>query len=126
MQAKGETPASKKILIVDDNVDAAESMAALLQVIGCEVRTSYSGSESLAAAEAFRPDVIFVDIFMPDLKGFEVAERIRRTSWGDGITICALTGYDQIEKGRWLEAGIDLHLVKPIKLEALRHVLVSA
>jgi len=108
-------PSRRRILIVDDNGDAAESLGMMLDVLGYETRTAGDGVEGLRAAADFRPDVTLLDIGMPGLNGYEVARRIRLQQWGQDMALIALTGWSQPEdKRRTLEAGFDLHLVKPV------------
>jgi PAS domain S-box-containing protein len=118
---------SLRVLVADDNRDAAESMAALLRALGGEVNVAYDGVEAVEAARAFRPDVILLDIGMPRLDGYGAARAIRREFDGRGVKIVALTGWGQ-EGDRRLtrDAGFDNHLVKPAELEALRRVLDEA
>jgi CheY-like chemotaxis protein len=115
-----------RILIADDNRDAADSLSMLLELAGHEVRVAHLGRAALSLAQAFRPDVALLDIGMPDLSGYEVAQALRKESWGQTIKLIALTGWGQ-ERDRQeaLEAGFDHHLTKPIdpnELEVLiRH-----
>ena len=104
-----------KILVVDDHQDGAESMSALLALQGHEVRMAHDGEAALAAADAFRPDVMLLDIGLPLLSGYEVCRRLREQPWGRQITVIALTGWgdqDAVTKGE--AAGFDRHLVKPV------------
>ena len=104
-----------KVLVVDDHRDGAESMSALLALQGHEVRMAHDGESALAAADAFRPDVMLLDIGLPLLSGYEVCRRLRQEAWGRQITVIALTGWgdqDAVKKGE--EAGFDHHLVKPV------------
>ncbi len=118
---------SLRILVVDDNEDAAVSLAMMLEILGNEVQTAHDGLEALEAAPAFRPDVILLDIGMPRLNGHEVARRIRRQPWGKGVLLVALTGWGQEEdRRRSREAGFDFHLVKPVDAAALEKVLAEA
>ncbi len=114
------------VLVVDDNRDAAESLAVLLQMWGHEVHVVYDGQEALEAAEAFRPDVILLDIGLPKKSGYEVARHIRDAR-PEGVVLVALTGWGQEEdRRRSQEAGFDHHLTKPVELPALLAVLASA
>jgi CheY-like chemotaxis protein len=114
------------ILVVDDNEDAASSLAMMLKIMGNEVRTAHDGEEGIAAAAAFRPDMIILDIGMPRLNGFDACRRIREQPWGRGIFIVALTGWGQEDdKRRSHEAGFDHHLVKPVEPAALEELLKS-
>src|SRR4030095_15390998 len=119
--SRAENP--KRIMVVDDNVDAAESLAMLLEMLGHDVRTVTEGSKVVAAAEAFCPDVMFLDISLPDVNGFELAAALRKLPSLDALQLVALTGYGQEEyRQRSLDAGFDHHWVKPLdirKLESL-------
>ena len=133
----GDQPADKpdtvhatarhRILVVDDNVDAAETLALMLTMIGHETLTAHDGLEALDVAAAFRPGVIVLDIGMPKLNGYEAARLIRQQAWGTDMVLIALTGWGQEEdKRRALEAGFDSHLVKPVLPEALEKLLAEA
>ena len=118
-------PPHARILVVDDNEDAANSLATLLEVMGYEVRTAYDGPEAIAAADEFNPAVALLDIGLPGMDGYEVAARLR-PMLGNEAVLVALTGYGQEEdRQRAFAAGFDLHLVKPTSVEAL-HELLSA
>ena len=111
--------------MVDDNEDGAESLAMFLQIGGHEVKTAYDGEQALAMAEAFRPDVVLLDIGMPKLNGYEACRRIRESGFTDQLVI-AVTGYGQDEDRRLCrEAGFDDHVVKPIGLSDLEKILVN-
>ena len=114
---------SKRILVADDNRDGAETMGMLLKLSGHEVYLAHSGGEALDVAKRERPDIAVLDIGMPDLNGYEVAERIRHEAWGERIKLIAVTGWGQAEdKRRALAAGFNHHLTKPVdptQLEAL-------
>ncbi|HET6961686.1 MAG TPA: ATP-binding protein, partial [Terriglobia bacterium] len=118
-------PATKRrILIVDDNVDSAESLTILLALEGNETHTAYDGLDALAAAASFRPDVILLDIGLPELNGYDVARRIREQPWGRHIMLVALTGWGQEEdRRRSHEAGFDYHLTKPVDPMSLKELL---
>jgi PAS domain S-box-containing protein len=114
----------RRILVVDDNVDAADSMGQLLELLGNEVRTANDGEAGIAVAEAFRPEVVFMDIGMPKLNGHEACRRIRAQPWGKGMVLVALTGWGQDEDRRkTAAAGFDHHLVKPVDPHALNRFL---
>lgn len=116
----------RRILVADDNTDAAESMGALLAMEGHEVRIVHDGPAALAAGAAFEPDVALIDIGMPKLTGYEVAERIRSQPWGQRVLLIALTGWGQEDdKRRALAAGFDHHLTKPVVGETLHNLLVE-
>ena len=115
-----------RVLVVDDNQDAADSLAMLLSLMGNEAVTVHDGLEALEVAATFRPDVVLLDIGMPRLDGYEVCRRIRQQTWGKGMSLFALTGWGQEEdRRRSLAAGFDAHLVKPVSIEALEQLLAG-
>jgi len=110
--------------VVDDNVDAAESLAVLLRLEGHEVRVAPDGPAALAAAQAEPPEMVVLDLGMPGMDGFEVARRLRGQPGSDGVLLVALTGWAQEEdRRRCYEAGFDGHLPKPVEWDALRQFL---
>jgi CheY-like chemotaxis protein len=116
----------RRILIADDNQDAADSLSMLLQLAGHDVRVAHLGRAALALAEAFRPDTAVLDIGMPDLSGYEVAQMLRREPWATKMQLIALTGWGQHDdRRRAMEAGFDHHLVKPVDTDQLRGLIVS-
>ncbi len=116
--------ARRRILVVDDNVDAAESLAVLLRLEGHEVRVACDGPAALAAAQADPPEMVVLDLGMPGMDGFEVARRLRALPGSDGVLLVALTGWAQGEdRRRCHEAGFDGHLPKPVEWDALRQFL---
>ena len=119
-------PAPLRILVVDDNLDAADSLGMVLRMMGHDVETAHDGLEAVGAATAFRPDVILLDIGLPKLDGYEVARRIREQDGGAEVVLVALTGWGQEEdRQRSREAGFDLHLTKPVDFKALQKLLVG-
>lgn len=113
-----------RVLVVDDNQDSATTMSMLLRVLGAETRTAYDGEQAVAVAAEFRPAMIFLDIGLPKLDGYEAARRIRSEPWGKSIVLAALTGWgndDDVARSR--DAGFDHHLIKPLELDALRQLL---
>ena len=113
-----------RILLADDNRDALDSLATLLQCDGHEVHTAGDGAEALEVAASCHPDVVLLDIGMPKLDGYEVARRIRAEPWGKDAVLIALTGWGQDEdRRRSREVGFDSHLVKPLDPEALSTLL---
>jgi CheY-like chemotaxis protein len=117
---------TKRILIADDNLDAAESLRLWLQLAGHQVSIATNGAEALSVAKTFLPEVALLDLGMPDLSGFDVARSIRRAPWGGGIVLIALTGWGQEEdRRRTTEAGFDHHLTKPIPPEAIEELIRS-
>lgn len=113
-----------RILVVDDNRDAADSLSIMLKVMGNELRTAYDGEQAVATAAQFRPDVILLDIGLPKLNGYETARAIRQEPWGKQMILIALTGWGQ-DQDRQLsqDAGFDQHLVKPADPAALTKLL---
>jgi CheY-like chemotaxis protein len=112
--------------VVDDNRDAAESLGMILNLYGHEVELAHSGMRALEIANSRPPDIGVLDIGMPDLSGYEVAERIRDEEWGKNVTLIALTGWGQeSDKQRALLAGFDHHLTKPIDPEQLKRLFDS-
>ena len=115
---------TRRILLVDDNVDAVQSLARLLDVLGYEPLVTTSGAAALEQGPQFRPDVVLLDLGMPGMDGFETAVRLRREAWGAGAVLIALTGWGQPEDmRRTREAGFAAHLVKPLDLDALLDLL---
>jgi PAS domain S-box-containing protein len=115
-----------RILVADDNEDAATSLATLLGLFGHELRTASDGLEAVEAAAAFRPEVVMMDIGMPKLNGYDACRRIREAPWGRDVLMIALTGWGQEEdKRRSQEAGFDHHLVKPVDTALLVKLVAS-
>src|SRR5262249_19296206 len=117
--------APRRVLIVDDNRDGADSLATLLQLLGHEVRTEYSAEGALAHVRGFDPHLVLLDIGLPRIDGYEVARRMRTAS--PTRRLIALSGYGRNEdQQRSAEAGFDAHLIKPVDLAELRRVIASA
>jgi CheY-like chemotaxis protein len=114
----------RRVLVVDDNRDAAASLGMLLKYLGAEVHTVGDGAAALSAIESYRPDVVLLDIGMPVMDGFEVARRIRENHSHDHIVLVALTGWGQAEdRNRTRDAGFDHHLVKPADISTIQTLL---
>jgi CheY-like chemotaxis protein len=114
----------RRVLVVDDNKDAALTLSMMLDLMGSEARIAYSGFEALEVAEQFRPEVVLLDIGMPGLNGYDTARRLREQPWGRDIVLVALTGWGQNEdRQRSQAAGFDDHVVKPIEPAALEKLL---
>jgi CheY-like chemotaxis protein len=113
---RGSRPASgRRVLVADDNRDAAESMAMLLKFAGCSVDVTFDGASALKLVERLRPQIVLLDIGMPEMDGYEVARRIRAMPHGKEIVLVALTGWGQEEdRRRASAAGFDEHLTKPV------------
>jgi CheY-like chemotaxis protein len=109
-----------RILVVDDNRDAAASMTKILEIMGNCVHVAYDGAEAITSAAEFRPQVVLLDIGLPIVNGYEVARAIRRESWGRDMYLVAVTGWGQQEhRQRSEQAGFDQHLVKPVDLRVI-------
>jgi CheY-like chemotaxis protein len=116
----------RRILVVDDNRDSAESLAMLLKLSGNEMHTAYDGFEAVEAAAAFRPDVVLLDIGLPKMNGYEAARKIRHEPWGKSVVLVAMTGWSQDEdRQKSKEAGFNGHLVKPADHIALMTLLAD-
>ena len=116
-----------RALVVDDNHDAADSLGALLRMMGADVRVAHDGERALAIYDAFRPAVVFLDLGMPGMDGFETAQHLRSRPDSRDVLLVALTGWGQERDRRRTEAaGFDRHLAKPADLETLQDVLLSA
>jgi CheY-like chemotaxis protein len=122
-----QAPARRfKILVVDDNHDSALSMAMMLSIMGHETRTAHDGESAFVTAEAFLPDVVLLDIGLPKLNGYEVAQKIRGTKWGESMYLIAVTGWGQDEdRQRSSEVGLNQHMVKPVEPAALEKLLAE-
>ena len=115
-----------RILVVDDNADAADSLGSLLQLEGHTVVVTYTSSGALAKLAEFKPDIVLLDIGLPDIDGYEIARRIRASPDQSHVRLIALTGYGQAEdRQRAKASGFDAHLVKPVEFAALQHVLAA-
>jgi DNA-binding response OmpR family regulator len=113
-----------KILVVDDNEDSALSLAMMLSIMGHDTRTAHDGESAVAAAESFLPEVVLLDIGLPKLNGYEVAQRIREQAWGEKMFLIAVTGWGQEEdRQRSSEVGLNVHMVKPVEAAALEKLL---
>jgi PAS domain S-box-containing protein len=126
---ESERPAATighRILVVDDNEDAATSLATMLKLLGHETRVAHDGESGFELVASFLPDLAFLDLGMPKLNGYDMAKQIRQELWGKKIVLVALTGWGQEEDRRRSEAaGFDVHLVKPIQLESLEKLLAN-
>ena len=118
--ASADGALSLRILIADDNRDAADSLSMLLALSGHDIKVARTGGEALSLANQFRPEVGIIDIGMPDMDGYEVAKRIRHEAWGGNMTLIAVTGWGQADdKRRALASGFDRHMTKPVDPEEL-------
>jgi PAS domain S-box-containing protein len=116
----------RRVLVVDDNADALRSLSSMVTLMGNEVRQATDGLEAVEVARTFQPEIVLMDLGMPNLNGYEAAQRIRQEVWGDEIALVATTGWGQDEdRRRTTEAGFDCHLVKPIEMAYLRELLAA-
>lgn len=121
-----EAAEGHRVLIVDDNRDAALMLGKVIELLGNESRTANNGRMAVEVAAGFRPHVILMDLDMPEMDGYEAARLIRRQSWGEPITLVALTGWGQEEDRQHSRAaGFDHHLLKPVEPYALHKLLES-
>lgn len=105
----------RRVLLIDDNTDAAESLAQLLSLSGHDAQTAVDGPTGLRAAVEFKPEVIFCDLGLPGMSGYEVAKALRALPEGRAVVLVALTGYGQpSDREKTAQAGFDAHLVKPV------------
>jgi signal transduction histidine kinase len=125
-QASTAPAAARRILVVDDERISAASLGRLLRIKGHEIRTAHDGLEAMGVADEFRPDVVLLDIGLPKMNGYEVAQWLRQQLWGQGMVLIALTGWGQErDRHRSQAAGFDHHLVKPVDPAALVQLLAS-
>jgi CheY-like chemotaxis protein len=118
--------AAGRVLVVDDNRDAMESMTRLLTLMGCEVRGACDGIAALELAAEFQPHIIFLDIGMPAMNGYDVCRAVREQPWGRTAVMVAVTGWGQEDDRRKSkDAGFDDHLVKPVDVRSLRQILAG-
>ena len=121
-RAPGEIPV--RILVVDDNVDAADGLKMVLELDGEEARVAYDGQSALATAREFRPQIALLDVGMPGMDGYEIARRLRSAPETRGAILVAVTGWGQTEdRRRSKEAGLDYHLVKPVEPATLQRLV---
>ena len=115
-----------KVLVADDNADAAQSLAMILKMAGYDVRVALSGREALTIANREQPDAMFLDIGMFDMSGYEVATSVRRESWGQRALLVAVTGWGQPDdQQKSKAAGFDHHLTKPVDLMYVEQLLAA-
>jgi len=117
---------ARRIMVVDDNTDGAESMSLLLSSLGHDVRTAVDGLQALETADVFQPEVVLLDIGMPHMDGYETARRLRENAALRNALLIALTGWGQEDaRRRSVEAGFDHHLVKPVDLDVLEKLILE-
>jgi CheY-like chemotaxis protein len=117
-------PIRSRVVVIDDNKDAADTMAMLIEVLGGSARTANDGPSGIEAVNEFRPGIVFLDIGMPSMDGYETCRRIRMQPFSRDIVIVALTGWGQPQdKARAMLAGFDVHLTKPVDPNAVEKLL---
>ena len=117
---------ARRILVADDSVDAAESIGMLLELRGHDVRLAHTGRQAIETSESYRPDVVLLDISLPDMNGYEVGRRLRSAQGAGSPVLVAVTGFGhEDDRTRAREAGIDLHLTKPVDPARLIELLHS-
>jgi CheY-like chemotaxis protein len=117
---------ARRVLVVDDNRDSVESLSLLLRLEGYETEVAYAGAEALSKASGFRPDVVLLDLGLPEMNGFDVCRALRLQPSAKPVRIVALTGWGQArDRERAREAGFDAHLVKPVDPAALTALLAG-
>jgi CheY-like chemotaxis protein len=122
--AAPSAPARLRVLVVEDNRDAAETLSDLLGLFGCTVEVTHSGAEAVEVADSFRPEVVLCDLGLPGMDGYQVAAALRRQPATSVARLIAISGYGQEDdRRRSREAGFDLHLTKPIDAEELQRLL---
>jgi CheY-like chemotaxis protein len=120
-----ESPDPRRVLVVDDNLDSADTMAELVRIWGYEVRTAHDGPAALECARSFRPNVVLLDVGLPGMDGYELARRLRAEGLA-GELLVSVTGYGQDEDRRKAqEAGFDHHLTKPVNPETLQRLVAQ-
>ncbi|SAL63354.1 response regulator [Caballeronia telluris] len=122
--ADNRTGLRRRVLVVDDSVDAAEALSMLIETLGHDVRAAFDGASALATVDGFRPQVVILDIGLPDMDGFTLARELRqRDSTCDALLI-ALTGFGgDADRQRSIDAGFDHHLVKPVSFTELETLI---
>jgi CheY-like chemotaxis protein len=124
--AGGASAAGRRVLVVEDNPDAADTLALLLELMGHEARTASDGVQALQVGPGFEPQVVLLDIGLPKMNGYEVCRRMREQPWGREAFIVALTGWGQADDLRQAsEAGFDRHLVKPVEEGVVERLLAD-
>ncbi len=115
-----------RVLVVDDHIDLVDSLATVIEHFGHQAQTAATGEQALAQMEAWCPDLVLVDVGLPDMTGYEVARQARLHLWGQAMTLIAMTGWGGIEdEKRSLAVGFDQHILKPLDLDRLRALLDS-
>ncbi|HJS09260.1 MAG TPA: response regulator, partial [Pirellulales bacterium] len=122
----GELSPGLRVLVVEDNVDAANSLSQLLQRVGCTTQVANDGSSAVATAREFRPDVVLLDIGLPGIDGYGVARQLCQTPELGAMRLIAISGYGQEQdRERSRQAGFDHHLVKPVSFKAILPLLIA-
>lgn len=125
-ESRRREPGALRVLVVDDNEDAAEMLSAALAVLGCDTRVAHDGAEATRIADEYEPQVALLDIGLPVMDGYELAGRLRGAPRGKQMRLVAVTGYGQdSDRLRATQAGFDAHLVKPVQLQVVADLIDS-
>ena len=117
---------SRRVLVVDDNADAAQAMGTMLELLGHEVNVAFGGEQALRLAERIHPEVILMDLGMPNMNGYVAARRVRQSDWGRDVLLVAVTGWgQQADRVASEQVGFDHHLVKPVELDAVQSLIAQ-
>jgi CheY-like chemotaxis protein len=126
IETETQSTHTSRVLVVDDNMDAADMLVMMLQMFGHQVQAAYTGETALERAVEYQPDVVLLDIGLPDMDGYEVARLLRQQPQTKDVWLLAMTGYGQnSDRQRSEEAGFDHHLVKPVEPQKLRDLLAA-
>ena len=116
--------AHRRVMVVDDSADLAESLAAAIDMLGFSVRTATDGTTAIASMASWRPEIVFLDLTMPDMSGLDVLRMVRLADWGRDMIMIAMTGWtSEAERDHALAAGFDVFVEKPFDLDMLRTLL---
>ena len=117
---------AKRVLIIDDQSDVADSLAMLVRALGYETRVAYDGPSGMKIAQSFHPDVFLLDIGLPGDSGLEVARKLRKTSVGKNAKLVAISGWGtEFDRNAGLNAGFDHYLTKPVRVEVIEELLAT-
>lgn len=117
-------PSKRRVLVVDDNQDGRETLALVLRDLGFETMTARDGASALSCADIFLPDVVLLDLLMPGISGFKVAETLRQHPKLSGVLLISMSGFNlEPDDLRWKRSGFEHHLIKPMDLRVLEELL---
>ena len=125
-EAPAVTSTGQKVLVLDDNRDAADTLSLMMRLMGNDIRTAYDAPEALRVAAEFSPTIALLDLGLPGMSGYSAAQAIRREPWGKDMILVAVTGWGQeTDRARSRDAGFDHHLVKPVAPDDILEILAS-